>query len=220
MSGPRVSPPSWAGFAIAAAIPLAFLASGPRDAGAYWFARGSADASAILSGEVWRLATALTLHADWAHALGNAAAAALFATAVCRLYGPGAGAAMILVTGLLGNLENALWHQMRHSSVGASTALFGAVGILAGNQFVRRRGRRRERTRAWIPLAGGLGLVAMLGTGGRADLSAHLFGLATGTLIGVAAGIGLARPPGRTAQGLLAAGSIALLSLAWVAALT
>src|SRR5438552_2921790 len=38
-----------------------------------WFERGSADAERIVShGEWWRVVTALTLHADAAHAVGNA----------------------------------------------------------------------------------------------------------------------------------------------------
>ena len=47
-----------------------------------WFARGSADAQRILHGELWRTVTALTLHADVAHALSNAVAVALFLSAV------------------------------------------------------------------------------------------------------------------------------------------
>ena len=38
-----------------------------------WHQRGAADAAAILRGEWWRILTALTLHADEAHAAGNAA---------------------------------------------------------------------------------------------------------------------------------------------------
>src|SRR6185312_2026984 len=37
-----------------------------------WYARGAADAAAIVHGQWWRAITALTLHADEGHAAGNA----------------------------------------------------------------------------------------------------------------------------------------------------
>ena len=40
----------------------------------FWVERGSADAHKIINGELWRTVTALTLHADVAHAASNAAA--------------------------------------------------------------------------------------------------------------------------------------------------
>ena len=44
---------------------LAFFAvTGPRAAGADWFAAGASDAERVLHGEWWRTITALTLHAD------------------------------------------------------------------------------------------------------------------------------------------------------------
>jgi membrane associated rhomboid family serine protease len=204
---------------MAGSILLFFGVTGPRDFSVAWFERGGADAAAILSGEPWRAVTALTLHADLAHALGNALACALFVTAVGRLWGPGAGAALVLAAGIGGNLLNAAYHGAHHVSVGASTALFGAIGVLAGMQFVRRRRLRADRARAWIPLAGGLGLLAMLGTGARADLFAHLFGLLAGTLLGIAGALGIRRPPGATAQWLCGAGALAALTGAWLLAL-
>jgi membrane associated rhomboid family serine protease len=216
---PREYGPTGIGFALAAAILLFFLVTGPRDFSVAWFERGSGDAAAILAGELWRAATALTLHADFTHAFGNALACALFVTVVCRAYGPGAGSALILVSGIAGNLMNAAYHEAHHSSVGASTALFGAIGILAGMQFTRRRRQQTRRTRAWIPLAGGLGLLAMLGTGERADLGAHLFGLLAGAGLGAGAALWIGRPPGAAAQWLLGAGALATLSAAWLVAL-
>ena len=54
-----------------------------------WFERGSADAPRMLQGEFWRTVTALTLHADIAHALSNSIAAALFLSAVYSIMGGG-----------------------------------------------------------------------------------------------------------------------------------
>ena len=54
-----------------------------------WFERGGADADRILHGELWRTMTALTLHADFGHAVSNAVAAAIFLGMVCSLLGLG-----------------------------------------------------------------------------------------------------------------------------------
>ena len=40
-----------------------------------------------------------------------------------------------------------------HSSVGASTAVFGAIGLLGGVAWIRRRRRGQRGSRAWAPVA-------------------------------------------------------------------
>ncbi len=207
------------GFLVAAALVLFFLVTGPYARDTPWHARGAADAEAILGGEVWRTVTALTLHSDFAHVLANALSASLFATLVFRALGPGLGSGLILLAGASGNLLNAWVHESGHVSVGASTALFGAIGILSGLQFARLRRIRLRRRSAWLPLAGGLGLLAMLGTAGdRTDISAHLLGLGCGVPLGGLASV-LSRPPRRFLQGLLAAAALGLVACAWSLAL-
>ncbi len=219
--GPEPPPeygPTQLGYGLAAALVLFFGITGPREPSVSWFAHGSADSAAVLAGELWRTVTSLTLHADLPHVVGNALSCALFVTVVCRIYGPGAGGLLVLLAGIGGNLANALHHGSLHSSVGASTALFGAIGILGGTQFARRRSRP-TRAAAWVPLAGALGLLAMLGTGERADFSAHLFGLVAGVLLGGAAGFGLSRPPRPMIQLGLGGVAVAILGWAWATAL-
>src|SRR5258706_365194 len=63
--------------------------------------------------------------------LGNAVAAAVLLTAVCWYLGAGVGLGLTLLAGAGGNALTALVHHADHVSVGASTAVFGAIGILA-----------------------------------------------------------------------------------------
>lgn len=199
---PEVVHPEWQGGAplacallTVAGLLLFFLHTGPAAAGSVWFQRGAADAR-ILNGEPWRALTALTLHADAPHALSNAVAGALFLGLVFRVLGPGCGAALVLAAGVLGNLANAWLHSAAHVSVGASTAVFGAVGILAGVAGARRRAAVSRRRRPWMTAAAGLALLALLGTGGeRTDLWAHAFGLLAGGALGWATAARLERPP-------------------------
>jgi membrane associated rhomboid family serine protease len=149
------------------------------------------------------------------HALGNAFSCAIFGGLLLRRHGPGVGAWLLLGSGALGNWLTAEWERAHFFSVGASTSLFGAIGALAATELVRRRRLKLRWGRAWLPLAGGLGLLAMLGTGKGSDFKAHLFGLFAGAVLGaVTAGRVRVPPPART-QWLLSALAGATMLLSW-----
>lgn len=204
---------------MAAVLVVAYALTGPRSQQGAAFRAGAADAARILDGESWRTMTALTLHADAAHLVGNAAAGALLGTAVCRALGAGVGAALIVASGVAGNALNAWVRGGPHVSVGASTAVMGAIGVLSGLAFVRARRARRRRMRAWLPLAAGLGLLAMLGADPRSDLGAHAFGFVCGIAFGAMVGRWMPAVPGRPVQWPLALALLALTLAAWWRAL-
>ncbi len=139
-----------------------------------------ADAAKIIDGDIFRCVTALLLHADWAHLLGNIAALSLFGTVVAVLYGWGMGWLLILASGATGNLMTAVWYQHHHLAVGASTAVFGAVGLCAVMSAYWRARAADRSWRSWVPLAGGLALLGFMGTSPQSDLAAHLFGFLCG----------------------------------------
>jgi membrane associated rhomboid family serine protease len=199
-------------FAAATAMGAFYLVTGPRDASVVWFQVGSADAARILEGELWRVVTALSLHADLTHLIGNLLFGTLFLALVGHSLGAGLALALALLAGSGGNVANALLRSSAHVSIGASTAVFGAVGILCGVGAARRQQRGERWRRVVLPLGAGLGLLAMFGSaGGRVDVFAHLFGLLAGNLLGVVVGARLVRPPARRMQwlsGLLAAGAL------------
>jgi rhomboid protease GluP len=87
-----------------------FAISGPPAAGSRWFERGAAASGLMLHGEPWRAVTALTLHVDMVHALGNAVATALLIPPVAQALGPGAGLWLMLLAGAGGNLLAAAAH--------------------------------------------------------------------------------------------------------------
>ena len=144
-----------------------------------------ASAYDILHGEIYRTVTALMLHASYPHLAGNMAGIAIFGTAVCNVTGAGVGWLMILLTGVFGNLANAALFRYGHISIGASTAVFGAIGILAAYQLTRKIKISGQRMKAWLPLAGGLALLGLLGSSEHSDLTAHLFGFIAGICLGL-----------------------------------
>jgi len=184
-----------------------------------WFARGSADAERIVQGEYWRTVTALTLHADVAHALSNTVAAALFLGAVSSMVGAGLACALVLLAGAGGNLANAFLHGAPHVAVGASTAVFGAVGMLGSLGMTRRRRSTLSRWRAWLPVAAALALLGMLGSSGqRVDIWAHLCGLLVGAVLGIFIGSITPRAPGLRIQWACATAAVAVLIYCWIIA--
>jgi rhomboid protease GluP len=212
---------SFAASAIVGLLILAFFSvtvlSNPTMA---WFERGSADADKILNGELWRTVTALTLHADVAHALSNGFALALFLGAVCSVLGTGVGCALILLAGAGGNLANAFLHGSPHVSVGASTSVFAAVGVLGSFGLVMRSRGALSTRRAWLPVAAALALLGMLGTGeGRVDIWAHLFGLLVGGILGILVALVTPRPPGFGIQWACGGAAVAMLIYCWTLAL-
>ena len=174
------------------------------------FARGSADAALMLQGEWWRAATALTLHADLAHVTANAVALGIFLGAVERRLGPALATWLALAAGVAGNVLTALVLRDGHVSIGASTAVFGALGTLSALQVPRRS--------AWLTLGVGVALLGLLGTGERADLLAHLLGFAVGVTEGLA--VRRMTPPRRSLlQPAIAILALAPVVLAWWRAL-
>lgn len=184
-----------------------------------WVSIGNAQAAKILDGQWWRLITALTLHADWAHLSSNLAIGGIFVVFLCRELGSGLAWSLLLGAGALGNLANAGLQSSNHSSVGASTAVFGAVGTLAALSMVRYKHNLRKR---WmLPVAAALALLALLGTEGKnTDLGAHLFGFIYGGCLGLITEYLINRygRPGRILNALLALSSIIIVLAAWCAA--
>jgi len=215
-----IEAPNWiAGILIAELLLGFYFVTAMRNTTVPWFERGSADAGRILLGELWRAVTALTLHADLAHAASNAAAAAIFLSVLFGLLGVGLGIALVLLAGGAGNLANAFLQGSPHVSVGASTAIFGAVGMLGGLGVVRRRRISTTKRQAWIPVAAALGLLAMLGTGGpHVDVLAHFFGFLIGGVLGIPCAFVFPRPPGFGVQWFFGCTALGTLIYCWIVA--
>ncbi len=143
-----------------------------------------ADAARIMHGELYRLTTALFLHGDAPHLLGNIAGITLFCSAVVSLAGVGTGWLMILLSGIAGNALNAVFHGSRHVSIGSSTAVFSAVGILSAFRFVRLIKEKGFHMKAFLPVGAGLALLGLLGSSEHSDITAHLLGFSSGILLG------------------------------------
>ncbi|MBI5556004.1 MAG: rhomboid family intramembrane serine protease [Deltaproteobacteria bacterium] len=161
-----------------------YWVTGSWQEGSRWFASGAVDLEQVVGhGQWWRLVTGLTLHADPVHVLGNVIIGGIIIHFLCKILGSGLGWFLVLMSGIAGNGLNIFLRSGQHLSVGFSTAVFGAIGILTGLELKR----QLKIKGVLLPLGAGLSLLAMLGSGGeRTDLGAHFLGLIAGCGIGVA----------------------------------
>ena len=138
---------------------------------------------------------------------------------MCRETGLGLGFALTLAAGVVGNVLKVLIQGPGMHFLGASTAVFGALGALGGARLADRWPALTFRRSA--PAGAALMLLAMLGAGGEdgqaVDLAGHLFGFASGAAMGLAAGFWVERRgrPGAAAQSLWGAAALASVVAAW-----
>lgn len=154
-----------------------------------WLVQGAAQAGLIMKGEWWRTVTALFLHADGSHLLGNLGMGIVVGLLVAQLLGSGVAWFAILVSGIVGNALNAAIQLPPHTAIGASTAVFGGIGLLAGFTQVSSSAPWHRGARRWAPAGAGLALLVLMGTAGeRTDIWAHVTGFVTGGLMGLVFG--------------------------------
>ncbi|HEX2139184.1 MAG TPA: rhomboid family intramembrane serine protease [Woeseiaceae bacterium] len=184
-----------------------------------WLGRGRVDGELIRAGEWWRTLTAMTLHGGVGHLLGNIGFGALFGGLAGRLVGSGIAWLGIVLAGAAGNALNTLLLESAHRSLGASTAVFAALGLLAG--FVwRARLMAQDRWPYRLgPIVGGIALLAYTGTGdAETDIGAHLSGFACGFVAGGVLTFLAEHLGGARLQAICGALAVAIVVVAWTAA--
>jgi len=231
---PPVYPYAWVGCVCYAAT---LLSIGLVVSNGLWrldaFELGALDAGRVQHGQWWRAWTALTLHLDGAHLTANLAAGVWFCYLAAAQVGSGSAWLLIVTGAACANLLEGLFGPPSHLSVGASTAVFTALGLLAAHSWRLRSSYTQRWAVRWAPLVGGVVLLGWFGSGGggsdgdvdaaaatQVDVVAHATGFMIGCLLGaLAAKPALRRLLDRVPQwitGLAALGSIAI---AWACAL-
>jgi rhomboid protease GluP len=232
---PRLHPFAWVGCALYA---LTLLFVGYAVAGGFWrldaFDLGAIEAGRVQAGEWWRAWTALTLHVDAAHLVANLGAGVWFGYLAGRQIGPGNAWLLAVVAAGLANLAESLLGPAAHRSVGASTAVFTMLGLLAAYTWRIGYKLRQRWALRWGPLIAGALLLGWTGTGGitgldkpevvaasTTDIIAHVSGFVTGTVVGALAALAsVRRLLQRVPQWAAGATALGILAVAWTFALT
>jgi membrane associated rhomboid family serine protease len=220
---PGQAHPLWSGLWGAGFTVMVFICFGPYESGNAWLRAGAVDSVAIADGQWWRGVTALTLHADFGHLASNFLFLTILGGAVCRALGTGAGWALVVASGIAGNTLLALLADDQHLAVGASTAAFGALGIVVMNQvtenFRRFGGWKSVWSRMWVPLLAGLALLGFLGSDPNSDIAAHGFGFLCGLALAIPVSVPRTRRAPSWLQDVLKVGTVVLIMFAWHSAI-
>lgn len=190
-----------------------------------WYSAGALAHGVHGSHDWWRAFTALTLHVDAQHLLSNLLFGIAVGAIVSSMFGPGVAWASILAAGACGNYLEMLIAPADHRAIGASTAVFAALGLLSGFGWRSRLSLRERWLHRWAPLIAGICLLTLLGVGdenGKAhvDVLGHLLGFIAGVGLGwTYARAQLPRNRGAALQIAAAAGAIVVLAVSWLAGL-
>jgi len=145
----------------------------------------------VLKGEWWRLFTAMFLHAGMTHLLMNMFSLYLIGRGAEMYFDTKSYLSIYLFSGLLGGLVSLYIHPVS-VGIGASGAIFGVFGALAGF-FLAHRERIQEHTKAFMKdFAIIIGINLVIGFSiPSVDVSAHAGGL----LVGFIGGFVLSKNP-------------------------
>jgi len=217
--GPVYQDGTWGVVGYIVVISVVAVLAGESVFGRDWYAAGRVDGTLIRAGEWWRTVTALTLHSGLPHFAGNVGFGALFGMMAGRVLGPGVTWLAVLVSAALGNLANTLLLHSAHRSIGASTAVFAALGLVAGFSWRARIFSQDRWAYRLGPVVGGVALLAYTGTGDAdTDIGAHLAGFACGFLSGAAITLVYRFVPDPRIQKTAAAVALVIVFAAWTAA--
>lgn len=205
-----------------AVISIVAVLAGDAAFGRDWLAAGRVDGVLIRHGEWWRSITALTLHSGLPHFAGNVGFGALFGLMAGRVLGPGVTWLTVLLSGAVGNLVNTMLLDPSHRAIGASTAVFAALGLVAGFSWSAKLFAQDRWAYRLGPIVGGVALLAFTGTGSpgsNTDTGAHLTGFLCGFLSGTVIPRFYHFIPDTRVQKYTGYAALFIVSLAWIAAL-
>jgi membrane associated rhomboid family serine protease len=143
---------------------------------------GAIERTRIEAGETWRFVTAIFLHFDVGHLLGNLAILLIVGPPLAHHFGPALFVLLFLASGIGGNVASHLIAPGYGIMAGASGAIAGVLGALGGLALRPDRPRRRKSWQTLGALAALYGL--LIGFGPQSDHIAHLGGLLCGIALG------------------------------------
>lgn len=177
------------------------LAAVPFALGQGWFPVDPYDAGVMSpqemqAGQWWRALTALTLHWDAPHLVGNLGSGALLGLSAAQVWGNARAWLLIVLAATLANVVEGALGTVHYVSAGASTAVFAALGLAAAHAWRTRGQRAPSALRRWAPLIAGVAMLGLFGGGAEdpqgaiadpTNVLSHALGFASGVALGALA---------------------------------
>ncbi|MBT2681573.1 rhomboid family intramembrane serine protease [Bacillus sp. ISL-35] len=172
-------------FIIVIHILLYLLTALPIFPSKYLFERLAGVNLYVVNGEYWRLVTPIFMHAGFTHMLFNSFSLVLFGPALEQLLGRTKFTLVYLVTGIAANLATLLLEPLTYTHGGSSGAIFGLFGFYISIIMFRKAMMSRENSQTIMTIA--IIAVIMTFVQSNINITAHIFGMLSGFLIGAAA---------------------------------
>ncbi|NKE07903.1 rhomboid family intramembrane serine protease [Mesobacillus selenatarsenatis] len=138
----------------------------------------------VVNGEYWRLFTPIFMHAGFAHMLFNSFSLVLFGPALEQMLGKTKFILIYLVTGIAANVATLILEPLTYTHVGSSGAIFGLFGFYISIIMFRKAMLSRENSQTIMTIA--IIAVIMTFVQSNINITAHIFGMLAGFLIGAA----------------------------------
>ncbi|WP_316572734.1 rhomboid family intramembrane serine protease [Neobacillus sp. YIM B06451] len=153
----------------------------------YWFISTFTGVNLyIAEGEFWRLATPIFMHAGFSHVLFNSFSLVLFGPGLERILGGVKFLAVYFISGIAANFATFLLEPMTFTHVGSSGAIFGLFGYYIAMVVLKKRTMSRQDSQVIMTIAAISVVMTFLQP--NINITAHLFGLLAGFLLGAGAG--------------------------------
>jgi rhomboid protease GluP len=136
----------------------------------------------IAEGELWRFVTPIFLHSGFAHMLFNSFSLVLFGPALERMLGKIKFLLLYIAGGVLANIATFLVNPLTYVHVGSSGAIFSLFGFYMAIIVFRSHMLSRQNSQIILTITV-IGVI-MTFVQPNVNISAHLFGLLAGFLIG------------------------------------
>lgn len=154
-----------------------------------WYSMGAMyTAGVVMDGELYRIVTAMFLHADISHLFNNMIMLGLVGAIIENYIGHGLFIFLYMLSGIFGNLLSMSYeikHDLSWLSVGASGAIMGLVGFLMVWIVINRRELVKDRSMLFRLLFLLIFVIDACFFQSGANTIAHLGGFLTGFVIGV-----------------------------------
>ena len=158
----------------------------------------------IVQGEYWRLLSPIILHSGFPHVLFNSFSLVLFGPVLERMLGKTRFILLYITAGAAANIATLLLEPLTYIHVGASGAIFGLFGYFAAIIVFRKELLSRENSQIILTIT--IIGVIMTFLQPNINVTAHLFGLLAGFLIGAAS---LAKGRTSSSSGIIRPGGLA-----------
>ncbi|PLR77298.1 rhomboid family intramembrane serine protease [Bacillus sp. V3-13] len=136
----------------------------------------------IAEGQWWRLFTPMFMHAGFAHVLFNSFSLVLFGPPLEQMLGKIKFILLYTVSGILANIATFILMPLTYTHVGSSGAIFGLFGFYLAMITFRRHMLSQQNAQIILTISI-IGIV-MTFFQPNINITAHLFGLIAGFLIG------------------------------------